>query len=130
MAFRQLPLRLAAGSYMLHSGLSKWNADETTAKQLQAFAASAYPFLAKLDPRLFVNALSASEIIVGAAVLVPFVPSAIASAARTTVNIAAAPYRSSTGISTNGSAALDSRDSEYVQPTAVARTSLGKISAW
>jgi uncharacterized membrane protein YphA (DoxX/SURF4 family) len=81
---RQLPLRLAAGSYMLHSGLSKWNADETTAKQLQAFAASAYPFLAKLDPRLFVNALSASEIIVGAAVLVPFVPSVIAGTALTT----------------------------------------------
>lgn len=30
---RQLPLRLAAGSYVLNSGLSKWNADETTAKQ-------------------------------------------------------------------------------------------------
>ena len=81
---RQLPLRLSAGSYVLHSGLSKWNADEATAKQLAAFAAGAYPFLAKLDPRLFVKALSASEIIVGAAVLVPFVPSAIAGTTLTT----------------------------------------------
>jgi len=28
-----------------------------------------------------------------------------------------------------GNAPLDNRDNEYVQPTAVARTSLGKISA-
>ena len=68
---------------MLNSGLSIWNADETTAKELQAFAAGTYPFLAKLDPRLFVKALSATELAVGAAVLVPFVPSLIAGAALT-----------------------------------------------
>ena len=44
----QLPVRLAAGSYVLNSGLSKWGADEATAKQLQGFASGAYPFLAKL----------------------------------------------------------------------------------
>ena len=59
---RQLPVRLAVGSYMVNSGLSKWNADETTAKELQAFAAGSYPFLAKLDPQLFVNALAAAEV--------------------------------------------------------------------
>ncbi|MDQ4102335.1 MAG: hypothetical protein M3186_00945 [Actinomycetota bacterium] len=80
---RQLPLRLAAGSYVLNSGLSKWNADEVTAKQLEGFAAGAYPFLAKVDPKLFVKALSASEIVIGATVLVPFVPSIIAGAALT-----------------------------------------------
>jgi hypothetical protein len=80
---RQLPMRLAVGSYMLNSGLSKWNADETTAKQLQAFAAGTYPFLAKLDPRLFINALSATELAIGAGVLVPFVPSVVAGAALT-----------------------------------------------
>ena len=80
---RQLPLRLAAGSYVLNSGLSKWNADEVTAKQLEGFATGAYPFLAKVDPKLFVKALSASEIIIGATVLVPFVPSIIAGAALT-----------------------------------------------
>ena len=80
---RQFPLRLSAGSYVLNSGLSKWNADEATAKHLAAFAAGAYPFLAKVDSRLFVKALSASEIIIGAAVLVPFVPSTIAGTALT-----------------------------------------------
>lgn len=80
---RQLPLRLAAGSYVLNSGLSKWNADETTAKQLEGFAAGTYPFLAKVDPPLFVKALSASEIIIGVAVLLPFVPSIIAGTALT-----------------------------------------------
>jgi uncharacterized membrane protein YphA (DoxX/SURF4 family) len=80
---RQLPLRLAAGSYVLNSGLSKWEADEATAKQLEGFAAGTYPFLAKLDPRLFTKALSATEIAVGIAVALPLVPSAVAGAALT-----------------------------------------------
>ena len=80
---RQLPLRLSAGGYVINSGLSKWNADETTAKELQAFAAGTYPFLAKLDPQLFVKALSATEMAVGAAVFLPFVPSLVAGTALT-----------------------------------------------
>jgi uncharacterized membrane protein YphA (DoxX/SURF4 family) len=80
---RQLPLRLAAGSYVLNSGLSKWEADEATAKQLEGFAAGTYPFLAKLDPRLFTKALSATEIAVGIAVALPLVPYAVAGAALT-----------------------------------------------
>src|SRR5919205_15859 len=32
---RQLPLRLSAGGYIINSGLSKWNADEVTAKELR-----------------------------------------------------------------------------------------------
>jgi hypothetical protein len=84
---RQLPLRLAAGSFLLNSGLSKWDADETTAKHLEAFAAGTYPFLAKLDARLFVKALSASEVTIGAAVLLPFVPAAVAGAALTAFSV-------------------------------------------
>ena len=80
---RQLPLRLSAGGYIINSGLSKWNADEVTAKELQGFAAGTYPFLAKLDPQLFVKALSATEMAVGAAVFVPFVPSVVAGTALT-----------------------------------------------
>jgi len=49
----QLPLRLAAGSYLVNSGLSKWGADDVTAKHVQGFASGAYPLLAKLDARLF-----------------------------------------------------------------------------
>ncbi|MGH3775294.1 MAG: hypothetical protein ACRDRR_06095 [Pseudonocardiaceae bacterium] len=70
----QLPLRLAAGSYVVNSGLSKWDADEVSAKQLQSFASGAYPLLASVDARLFVKALSASEVVIGAALLLPFVP--------------------------------------------------------
>ena len=77
---RQLPLRLAAGGFLLNSGLSKWGADEQTAKQLAAFAAGTYPFLAKLEPRLFVKALSATEMALGAAVLLPFAPRGVAAA--------------------------------------------------
>jgi hypothetical protein len=80
---RQLPLRLSAGGYVVNSGLSKWNADETTAKELQAFASGTYPFLAKLNPRLFVKALAATELAVGAAVFLPFVPSLVAGTALT-----------------------------------------------
>ncbi|MDQ3904330.1 MAG: hypothetical protein M3300_02485, partial [Actinomycetota bacterium] len=50
---------------------------------LQAFAAGTYPFLAKLDPQLFVNALAATEIAIGAAVFLPFVPSLVAGTALT-----------------------------------------------
>jgi hypothetical protein len=75
---RQLPLRLAAGSYVLNSGLSTWDADEVTAKQLQDFAVGTYPFLAKLDPRTFAKLLAAGELALGAAVLL--LPGAIAGA--------------------------------------------------
>jgi hypothetical protein len=80
---RQLPLRLAAGSFVISSGLSKWGADEATAKHLEGFAAGTYPFLAKVNPQLFVKALSASELAIGAAVLLPFVPAGVAGAALT-----------------------------------------------
>lgn len=75
---RQLPLRFAAGSYVLNSGLSKWDADDVTAKQLQDFAVGTYPFLGKLDPRTFAKLLAAGELALGAAVLV--LPGALAGA--------------------------------------------------
>jgi hypothetical protein len=76
----QLPLRLAAGTFVLNSGISKWDADEEHAKQLRGFASGAYPFLAELDARTFVKALAASEVAIGVAVLVPVVPTVLAGA--------------------------------------------------
>jgi hypothetical protein len=58
-------------------------APDEPAQEDAAFAAGAYPFLSKLDPRLFAKALSATELAIGAAVIVPFVPSVIAGAALT-----------------------------------------------
>jgi uncharacterized membrane protein YphA (DoxX/SURF4 family) len=83
----QLPLRVAAGSYLVNSGLSKWGANETTAKYLQDFASGTYPLLEKTDPRLFVAALSASELAIGAALLLPFVPAGVAGAALTAFSV-------------------------------------------
>jgi hypothetical protein len=78
-----LPQRIAAGAFILNSGLGKWSADDEAAAQLHGFAVGTYPFLAKLKPRDFVRLLSASEIALGAALLLPIVPAAVAGAGLT-----------------------------------------------
>ncbi len=78
-----LPQRIAAGAFILNSGVGKWSADEETAAQLHGFAAGAYPFLSKLKPKDFVRLLSAAEIALGAALLVPVVPAVVAGAGLT-----------------------------------------------
>jgi hypothetical protein len=78
-----LPPRIAAGAFILNSGLGKWSADEETAAQLHGFAAGAYPFLSKIKPKDFVKLLSAAEIALGAALLVPVIPSAVSGAGLT-----------------------------------------------
>jgi hypothetical protein len=70
----EVPLRVSAGAFILNSGLAKLRADDAAAKQTHGFAAGAYPALRRLDSRLFVGALSAGEIALGAALLVPVVP--------------------------------------------------------
>jgi hypothetical protein len=77
---RHLPPRIAAGAFILNSGVGKWSADDETAAQLHGFATGTYPFLAKLKPRDFVRLLSVSEIALGAALLVPVIPAAVAGA--------------------------------------------------
>ena len=78
-----LPPRIAAGAFILNSGVGKWSADEETAAQLHGFAVGAYPFLAKLKPKDFVRLLAATEIALGAALLVPVIPSAAVGAGLT-----------------------------------------------
>jgi hypothetical protein len=78
-----LPPRMAAGAFILNSGVGKLSADEETAAQLHGFAVGAYPFLAKLKPRDFVRVLAGAEIALGAALLLPVVPSAVAGAGLT-----------------------------------------------
>jgi hypothetical protein len=78
-----LPPRIAAGAFILNSGLGKWSADEETAAQLHGFAVGAYPFLSKIKPKDFAKLLSAAEIALGAALLVPVIPSAVAGAGLT-----------------------------------------------
>jgi hypothetical protein len=75
--------RISAGAFILNSGLGKRGADEQTAAGLHGFASGTYPFLKDVEPRQFVQALSTAEIAVGAALLTPFVPTALAGAVLT-----------------------------------------------
>ena len=78
-----LPPRIAAGAFILNSGVGKWSADEETAAQLHGFAVGTYPFLAKLKPKDFARLLAGTEIALGAALLVPVLPSALVGAGLT-----------------------------------------------
>jgi hypothetical protein len=75
--------RVATGAFILNSGLGKRGADEGTAAGLHGFASSTYPFLAKVPPATFAKGLSTAEITVGAILLTPFVPTAVAGAVLT-----------------------------------------------
>jgi hypothetical protein len=79
----EFPTRLATGAYILRSGLQRRDADEETADGLYGMAVQAYPVLEHLPPDRFVRLLSAAEITVGGALLVPLVPTAVAGAALT-----------------------------------------------
>ena len=74
---RDWPGRIAAGAFILDSGLRKRTADDETAAGLHGFAAGTYPFLADVEPRLFVRGLAYGEIALGAALLAPVVPTAV-----------------------------------------------------
>ncbi|RJK93486.1 hypothetical protein [Vallicoccus soli] len=78
-----VPVRLATGAFILDSGLGKRGADEGTAAGLHGMAAGTYPQLQGQDPQRFVKLLSGGEIALGAALLLPVVPSAVAGAALT-----------------------------------------------
>lgn len=83
MRLANVPTRLAAGLFILHSGLTKRSADDETAKQLHGFAVGTYPFLGKLDPATFTKLLSSAEIALGAALLTPVVPTRLVGAGLT-----------------------------------------------
>ena len=78
---RRAPQRLVTGAYILNSGVSKLSADDEAAKGMHGMASGAYPFLAKVQPNVFVKGLAAGEIAVGSALLLPIVPPAVAGAA-------------------------------------------------
>ncbi|AXI78387.1 hypothetical protein [Peterkaempfera bronchialis] len=77
--------RLATGAFILNSGLTKRRSldDEQTARALHGMACGSYPFLERIEPRAFLKLLSAAEIALGAALLLPVVPSALAGAGLT-----------------------------------------------
>jgi hypothetical protein len=79
----QLIPRVAAGAFILNSGLGKRHVDAEHAAMLHGQAAGTYEFLADWEPERFVKALSRAEIALGVVLLVPFVPTALAAVALT-----------------------------------------------
>jgi uncharacterized membrane protein YphA (DoxX/SURF4 family) len=77
---RQLPPRIAAGAFIVSSGIEKLQADEETAGGLHGFASGTYPFLGNVKPKDFARLVGATEIAIGAALLVPVVPGILAGA--------------------------------------------------
>ncbi|CAN5351114.1 hypothetical protein BH23ACT6_BH23ACT6_13820 [soil metagenome] len=76
-----LPLRLATGAFILNSGISKLGADEETAQGVHGMASTAYPMVKDIKPKDFTEVLAYGEIALGAALLIPTVPSAVAGTA-------------------------------------------------
>jgi uncharacterized membrane protein YphA (DoxX/SURF4 family) len=79
--FRRAPPRLAAGAYILNTGVTTLNVDDETAKSLHGMACGTYPVLGKLEPKVFARTLAIGEIAVGAMLLLPIVPPFVAGAA-------------------------------------------------
>jgi uncharacterized membrane protein YphA (DoxX/SURF4 family) len=80
MKSRHIPARLATGAFILNSGLEKSRADEQTAQALHGMTSGTYPFVGKVEPTDFLKLLSRGEIALGAALLLPFVPTVVAGA--------------------------------------------------
>jgi hypothetical protein len=80
---RHLPTRVAAGAFILNSGIEKLSADEQTAEYLHQSAKRTYPFLASLKAKDFGRLLAATEITLGTVLLVPILPAGIAGAGLT-----------------------------------------------
>ncbi|NSC20055.1 hypothetical protein FM076_02070 [Streptomyces albus subsp. chlorinus] len=80
IALRHVAPRLATGAFILNSGLTKRGMDEESATGLHGMAKGAYPFLEKTHPTTFARLLSSGEIALGAALLLPVVPTLLAGA--------------------------------------------------
>jgi uncharacterized membrane protein YphA (DoxX/SURF4 family) len=77
---RRAPLRAVTGAYILNSGVGKFGADDDTAKTLHGFATGTYPFLGKMQPKVYAKALGAGEVAVGGILLLPIVSPVVAGA--------------------------------------------------
>jgi DoxX len=75
---RHLPGRLTTGVFILNAGLGKLSSDAERAKGVHGMAANVYPALGNVDPETFTKLLGASEVALGGALLLPFVPSRLA----------------------------------------------------
>jgi len=77
------PIRLAAGAFILNSGIEKLRADQDRAAGLHGFAKGSFPFFESLPPEQFAKGLAVAEVVLGSALLLPFVPDRMAGLALT-----------------------------------------------
>jgi ElaB/YqjD/DUF883 family membrane-anchored ribosome-binding protein len=75
---RRAPLRLTTGALVINSGISQFNADAEASAKLHQTASKYVPQLERLDPQVFSKMVAAGQLTVGAALLVPIVPSVAA----------------------------------------------------
>ncbi|OKI69721.1 hypothetical protein [Micromonospora sp. CB01531] len=83
MKLTHAPLRVAIGAFILNSGLSKRSLEGEAAAGMHGMAVGAIPQLQQFAPDQFAKLLSRAELALGAALLVPFVPSLLAGAGLT-----------------------------------------------
>lgn len=76
-----VPIRVATGAYILNSGLTKLKADEEAQEQMHGWASSVYPMFKDMKSGDFTKLLGYGEIGLGAMLLLPTVPSAVAGGA-------------------------------------------------
>jgi uncharacterized membrane protein YphA (DoxX/SURF4 family) len=83
MKLRNVPLRVATGAYILHTGWEKWHGDESRAAAVHGMASNSFPVFTSMKATDFLKTLSVGELALGAALLAPFVSPALAGAALT-----------------------------------------------
>ncbi|MEN3613543.1 DoxX family membrane protein [Plantactinospora sp. ZYX-F-223] len=77
MNVSHLPLRLAIGAFVLNSGVSKWNLQGEEAAGMHGMAVGAIPPIKRVPPEQFARLMAGTEVALGAALLLPVVPSAL-----------------------------------------------------
>jgi hypothetical protein len=75
---RRVPLRVATGAFILNSAVGKLSGNEKVAANLHGMASRAYPVLAGVDSKAFLKVLTAGELSVASALLLPIVPAKLA----------------------------------------------------
>ena len=83
MKLSHVPIRTITGAFILNSGLTKLRGGQEAAEGVHGFATTAYPQFKRMRPEQFTKLLATGEIALGAALLTPMVPPAVAGAGLT-----------------------------------------------
>ena len=83
MRLSHIPLRVTTGAFILNSGLGKRGLPEEAAAGIHGMATGSIPAFGNVKPKTFTSGLSAGEMALGAALLLPFVSPVVAGAGLT-----------------------------------------------